>query len=100
LDLVAICPIFLLLFFFFYSNATTTRFFLDVRIKKGEGRVVTDLQPLSLLLLLRFSQLSCSFFFQYFFYDLLTFFVTFVFAFLPADASPFLLDFFLVAIIS
>ncbi len=98
MDLVAICPIFLLLFFFLYSNATTTRFFLDVRIKKGEGRVVTDLQPLSLLL--RFSQLSfCSFSFNTF-YDLPTFFVTFVFAFLLADASPFLLDFFLVAIIS
>jgi capsule polysaccharide export protein KpsE/RkpR len=61
LDLVAICPIFLLLFFSFfsYSDPTTTRFFLDVRIKKGEGRVVTDLQPLSLLL--RFSQLSVPF---------------------------------------
>jgi hypothetical protein len=33
-------------------------------------------------------------------YDLPPFFATFVFVFLLADASPFLLDFFLVAIIS
>jgi hypothetical protein len=35
-----------------------------------------------------------------FVYDLPPFFATFVFVFLLADASPFLLDFFLVAIIS
>ena len=42
---------------------------------------------------------SCLVFFL-FSYDLPPFFATFVFVFLLADASPFLLDFFLVAIIS
>jgi hypothetical protein len=39
-------------------------------------------------------------FLSLFAYDLPPFFATFVFVFLLADASPFLLDFFLVAIIS
>jgi hypothetical protein len=74
-------------------------FFLDVRIKKGKGkgRLITDLQSLSLLL--HFSQLIFLFL-SILFYDLPTFFATFVFVFLLVDASPFLLDFFLVAIIS
>jgi hypothetical protein len=65
-------------------------FSLDEARKKGRKKVdCQSFTPWQLFLSL-----------SLFVYDLPPFFATFVFVFLLADASPFLLDFFLVAIIS
>jgi hypothetical protein len=67
--------------------------------EKEKGKLATDLLLLSLLLLLFCRLLACSFFLSLF-CDLPPFLATIDLVFLLADASPFLLDFFLVAFIS
>jgi hypothetical protein len=85
---------------FSYSNAPANKIFsLDgVTQKKERRRLITN--PLLPFFLLRFSQLFLILFLSLFSYDLPPFFATLDFVDLLEDASPFLLDFFLVAIIS
>jgi membrane-associated HD superfamily phosphohydrolase len=86
-----------LLFFLLFQYYCQQDFSLEVRQKKGKKKVIaTHLLSLSFCGLV-IPVVPYSFPFSY---DLLPFFVTFDFVFLLADASPFLLDFFLVAIIS
>jgi hypothetical protein len=90
LDLVAICLVFFFSSFFDSMLLFNKNFSLDEARKKGKKKVnCQSFTPWHLFLSL-----------SSFVYDLPPFFATFVFVFLLADASPFLLDFFLVAIIS
>ena len=73
-------------------------FFLDVRIKKRKRK--TNYWSSVSIFAFAFWSVILFLFLSILFYDLPTFFATFVFVFLLVDASPFLLDFFLVAIIS
>jgi hypothetical protein len=82
----------------FIPMLSPTRLFRLMEVhKKGKKKV--NYNPLFLFFLRLVSYLFDLFFFPSS-YDLPPFFATFVFVFLLADASPFLLDFFLVAIIS
>jgi zinc transporter ZupT len=77
-----------------FINIATYKFLIDY-IKKKERKKEDKLIDF------RFSfTATVVLFFFLFSYDLPPFFATLVFVFLLADASPFLLDFFLVAIIS
>jgi hypothetical protein len=93
LDLVAICLVFFFSSFLIQLLLLNKNFSLDESRKKGKKKVncqsFTPFLPSAFV-----PSLSL------FVYDLPPFFATFVFVFLLADASPFLLDFFLVAIIS
>jgi hypothetical protein len=85
LDLVAICLVFFFSSFFDSMLLFNKNFSLMSREKKERRRLIASpLLPFSFPIV----------------YDLPPFFATIVFDFLLADASPFLLDFFLVAIIS
>jgi hypothetical protein len=93
LDLVAICLVFFFSSFFDSMLLLIKNFSLDEARKKGKKRLIAS--PL-----LPFSPRHLFLSLSLFVYDLPPFFATFVFVFLLADSSPFLLDFFLVAIIS
>jgi hypothetical protein len=93
LDLVAISLVFFFSSFLIQCFCSTKTFLLMSREKKERRRLIAS--PL-----LPFSSRHLFLSLSLLVYDLPPFFATLVFVFLLADASPFLLDFFLVAIIS
>ena len=98
MDLVAICLVFFFSSLFpLFQSYCQQEFFLDAVTQKKERRRLVTNPLLAFCVLVSFLFVPFS---SLFAYDLPPFFATFVFVFLLADASPFLLDFFLVANIS